>query len=102
MIRAMFMQGLNQRKGLVMFAWLGLLICLISASTIHHHKAGIHLAHACQLCSLEELTTHGSAVTLATLPVSGQHIEIQNTVLNPLLILFRYSSTDIRGSPIFS
>ena len=98
----MTVQQFNQRTGLSMFAWLALLICLISASTIHHHQDGVHLLHACQLCNLENITTHGSAVSLITLPVMGQNIETEDLVLHPRPIQRRYAIIDIRGSPAIS
>jgi len=98
----MSVQRFNQRQGLAMFAWLALLLCLISASTIHHHKDGVHLLHTCQLCSLEDITAHGSAVSLTALPVLGQTIETEDLVLHPLPIQNRFSIIDIRGSPATS
>jgi len=98
----MTVQRFNQRKGLAMFAWLGLLFCLVSASIIHHHQDGVHLLHACQLCNLEDITTHGSAVSLITLPLMGQNIESEDSVLYSLPIPRRYAIIDIRGSPAIS
>jgi len=98
----MTVQRFNQRKGLAMFAWLGVLVYLVSASIIHHHQDGVHLLHVCQLCSIEDITSHGSAVSFTVLPLMEQHIEDEELVLHSLPIPRRYAIIDIRGSPAIS
>jgi len=99
---AMFMQRLSRRHAFTVLAWLALLICLVSVSSVHHHKDGVHLLHACQLCSLEDITSHGSAVSLTVLPVMGQNIETEDLVLHPRPLQNRFSIINIRGSPATS
>jgi len=98
----MSLQRLYQRKGLVMLSWLTLSICLISASSIHHHDSGIHLPHACQLCLLEKVTTHGSAVSTSITHVVEQAALPLADTMHPITSGVLYFTRDIRGSPLFS
>jgi len=82
-----------------MLAWLGLLVCLISASSVHHHKNGIHLLHACQLCSLEEITSHGASVVSSAIPVIEAEVIAQDDAVLPVESIASYYKTDIRGPP---
>jgi len=102
MMRSMSIQGYSQRKGTVMLAWLALIICLVSTSSIHHHESGIHLAHACQLCALEEVTTHGAAVSVSTIPVVEPSILTLVITPHQQTSGIHYFTRDIRGSPVFS
>jgi len=102
MMRSMSIQTGFQRKGMVMLAWLALLVCLVSASSIHHHDRGIHLAHACQMCALEELTTHGAAVSMGITPLAEPCLLTQDTTPHHLSADSHYFTRDIRGSPAFS
>jgi len=102
MMRFMSIQSGYQRKGMLMLAWLALLICLISTSTIHHHESGIHQVHACQLCALEELTAHGAAFSSSTIIVVELGILALNNILHRMTSSISYFTCDIRGSPVFS
>jgi len=102
MMRSMSIQKCHQRKSVVMLAWLALVMCLVSASSIHHHDRGIHLAHACQLCALEEVTTHGAAISVSVTPVAEPGIWMQVTAPDQHASGARYFTRDIRGSPLFS
>jgi len=82
-----------------MLAWLGLLICLVSASSVHHHEDGIHLFHVCQLCSLEEVTAHGAAIVVSAIPVIDNGVVERDEVLHSLDAITCYYKTDIRGPP---
>jgi len=98
----MFMQRLSRRHALIVMAWVALLICLASGSSIHHHKEGVHLLHACQLCSLENISSHGSAISVSSIPVVNQRAEVQAETLQQQLNLICYYTRDIRGSPVIS
>jgi len=95
----MSMQRCNQRKGLAMFAWLSLLVCLISASSIHNHENGIHLLNACQLCSLEEVTAHSASIVANAISVIETEVITQDDTVLTVVTIIGFYKTDIRGSP---
>jgi len=99
---SMSIQDSYQRKTMLMLAWLGLFICLVSISSIHHHESGIHQQHACQLCALEELTTHGSAVSASGIPLVKVDIFALVSLVQHMINHAFYFTRDIRGSPVFS
>ena len=98
----MLKSNFYHRKGVVTLAWLALLVCLVSASMIHHHENGLHLAHACQLCVIEEITTHGAAVCVAVSSTIERGIFTADSMLLPITTGAFYFTRDIRGSPHLS
>jgi len=98
----MMIQRLSRRRLPALLAWAGLFICLVSASSVHHHQHGVHLLKVCQLCSLENVTAHGSAVHLSAMPSLARQIVIPVAALRPLQILNLAVITHIRGSPALS
>jgi len=83
-----------------MLAWLGLLVCLVSASSIHHDEDGVHLLHACQLCSLEEITAHGASILSCVTPVIETGVIAPDDVVLTEESIVSYDKTDIRGPPL--
>jgi hypothetical protein len=101
-VRYMSIQGYYQRKGVVMLAWLALLICLISTSSIHHHEDGMHQLHACQLCALEDVTTHGATVSNHFILTVASDVFVSISMLPLITSHISHFMWDIRGSPVFS
>jgi len=100
MIRCMSIQRCHRRKSLVMLAWLGLMICIASASSVHHHEDGVHLLHACQLCSLEEITAHGASVEAGATATIDVKAFAKDNVIHSLESLSCDYKSSIRGPPV--
>jgi len=83
-----------------MLAWLGLLVCLVSASSIHHDEDGVHLLHACQLCNLEEITAHGGSILSSVPAVIETALIAPDDVVRTEAFIVSYDKTDIRGPPL--
>ncbi len=98
----MSVQNCYQRKGMLVIAWLALFICLISTSSIHHHEDGLHQLHACQLCALEEVTTHGAVVSNHFIFAVASDVFVPISMLPLITSHIPHFMWDIRGSPVFS
>jgi len=99
----MMIQRLRRRRLPALLAWVGLFICLVSASSIHHHQHGVHLLNtSCMLCSLEKVTAHGFTVDSSPMPNYTQQSAIPVSALQARQILHLALVTHIRGSPLHS
>ncbi len=102
MMPSMSVQNCYQRKGMLVIAWLALFICLISTSSIHHHEDGLHQLHACQLCALEEITTHGAAASNHFIFAVDSNVFVPIGILPLIINQVSHLMWDIRGPPVFS
>lgn len=98
------LRGLNtMRRMQWMFSMLAIVGCLWSVASIHSHNDGLHaLDSACISCDLEDVASHGKAVTVAFSLISNlSHIEPDAFQTALYAAATRLSGT-IRAPPVFS
>ena len=86
-----------------MLSMLAVAICLYSVADIHSHDDGLHaLDSACISCDLEDVTSHGAAVS--AVPTRSLDLsDIEPAVSQQLITVeSRRSATPIRAPPISS
>jgi len=98
------LHGVNaMRRMQWMFSMLAIVACLLSVGSLHSHDSGLHaLDSACISCDLEDVTSHGAAVS--ALPTKS--LDLSDIVSvgsqQSITVAATRSTTPIRAPPIYS
>ena len=99
--------SLNGVSAMTRMQWilsmLAIVACLFSVGSVHSHDNGLHaLDSACISCDLEDLSSHGAAVTGSSTSTENLALIEPAVSMATVHILAAHKSAPIRAPPIFS
>ncbi len=95
-------QGSTQRMQW-MLSMVALLLCLWSVASVHSHESGLHtLGDSCISCNLEDVTAHGSGITLVVQPNPNLSFIEPTRSFAALRAAAARAAAPIRAPPLFS
>jgi hypothetical protein len=98
------LRGLNtMRRMQWMLSMLAIVGCLWSVANVHSHDDGLHvLESACISCDLEDIASHGAAVTIALRSTPNLSYIEPVASQTALYVAVARVSAPIRAPPVFS
>ncbi|NWF38882.1 hypothetical protein F3F96_07005 [Mariprofundus sp. NF] len=98
------LKGVNtMRRMQWMLSMLAIVVCLFSVGSLHSHESGLHvLDSACISCDLENVTSHGAAIS--AVPTKSLDLSDVAAVVSQqsITVATTRSSAPIRAPPIYS